>query len=560
MPKAISYVRFSSGTQTRGSSLDRQDSLISQWLQAHPDFSLSDLSQSDLGISGYSGKHLDHGLGKIIAAIGKKYISKGDYILVEAIDRVGRLPPTDMISLIHDIIGSGVTIVTLEDNYEYSKVSLNTNPSALYILIGKIQQAHDYSRNLSRRISAAYDSKRKKARQGEPIRIVTPFWLTTDGKLIPENAEFVRKCIELYLRGYGTRRILLELMNDDRFAATARPSTLKKWFTSKALIGVWSTKGEEISGVFEPLIDTQTYYRLQGELQRRRREMSPEQTYELSGLVECSQCSGRFYYRRKVHKDSVIIYSNCSTYLKRGVPHCSNNRTWPYEVLLAIFDATFSDTLADQAWDHSLGQLAEELDATKAELEEANHKKKKLIDLFMSTDNPNDADFQEAISEAQKNEAELGKRVALLKAEIEGKSQKALPNQPSVLTEKRMESANTHIETVTEDWLYLRDYLKKAGYKIFIDGDFASVSSTMGEIRFTVKKRSQMYGCYIVEVQHPEHEVFNEDTEEAVVEPPYNEYWAVDRKGVKCAEASRELLLNQLSEISDTHEYIVEFN
>ena len=125
MPKAISYQRFSAIHQGKGSTLDRQQQLIDQWVDQHPDVERSNLSVTDKGKSAYKGDHLNHGLGLILAAIKSGEIKAGDYILVEAIDRIGRLQPTDMVELINGIVKAGVTIVTLEDKTEYTKASLN---------------------------------------------------------------------------------------------------------------------------------------------------------------------------------------------------------------------------------------------------------------------------------------------------------------------------------------------------------------------------------------------------------------------------------------------------
>lgn len=199
MPKAISYIRFSSSQQGRGSTTERQRELIANWFAGNPEVKQSNLSQQDLGVSAFKGDHLNHGLGKILAAIEANEITIGDFILVEAIDRIGRLEPFEMVELIQRIVASGVSIVTLEDGNVYSRNSLNNDMSSLYILIGKIQQAHQYSQTLSRRIKAAYERKRIKARKGERVKVITPFWLNKEGKIDPTNGVIVRKCIGLWL-------------------------------------------------------------------------------------------------------------------------------------------------------------------------------------------------------------------------------------------------------------------------------------------------------------------------------------------------------------------------
>ena len=94
MAKAHSYIRFSSTKQEKGDSLKRQQDLINKWLIKNPEIELSNLAFKDLGISGYHGDHLNHDFGRLLDAIEDNKIKSGDFVLVEAIDRIG-------LSLIH---------------------------------------------------------------------------------------------------------------------------------------------------------------------------------------------------------------------------------------------------------------------------------------------------------------------------------------------------------------------------------------------------------------------------------------------------------------------------
>jgi len=137
VPKAISYTRFSTPNQAKGSTTQRLKKMIHEWLKDHPNYEYSELSEDDIGKSGFKGEHLSHGLGKILTAIENKRIRKGDYILVEAVDRIGRLPLLQMIEIFRSILSKGITIATLEDKQEYTETSVNESNS---ILILKAQQ------------------------------------------------------------------------------------------------------------------------------------------------------------------------------------------------------------------------------------------------------------------------------------------------------------------------------------------------------------------------------------------------------------------------------------
>ena len=204
MPTAFSYSRFSSVTQKRGSSLERQKSMVSEWHVRHPEYSSSELTFQDLGKSGWKGEHIKEGGGfaDLLAAVTAGVIQEGDAVLVESVDRAGRLDTLDMLTrVISPILRAGVSIITLDDNVIYTRQSLDGGP--IYILLGKIQAARQYSDNLSRRLKGSYDSRRRLANEGKTPKRNTPAWLTSKGEVVVEVAAQVKLAFELYASGLG---------------------------------------------------------------------------------------------------------------------------------------------------------------------------------------------------------------------------------------------------------------------------------------------------------------------------------------------------------------------
>lgn len=551
MPKAISYIRFSSSRQGAGSTTERQKAMIHEWLTQHPEVELSSLSEQDLGRSGYKGEHLNHGLGRILTAIEEGKIASGDFILVEAIDRIGRLDTLAMFNLIHSIVIKEVTIVTLEDGHRYSKESFESDLASPYVLIGKIQQANEYSRNLSRRLTAAYERKRRKARSGESIRKHNPYWLTSSGKLIPERAEAVKECINLYLKGYGEKKILLILIEKYPELKDVHPSTLRRWFKNRALIGEWENKNDPIADVYECLIDANVFYQLQRTMKERTIKMSPEQKYKLSGLVLCNTCNKRFYFRAKKYNNTKIVYANCSTYLKRGKPFCDNNRTWPYEVLLEILYLTFIEHLGQAAWDNSKSKVADELEVLRGEIANINKQINHLVDKVVSI-MPDDSIVLDRLAGLSETKKELVDKVKALESELtfeESVSDTALEGMAT--------DTNNFIMQALSDDTMLRSVLTKSGYEIYIDGNVAKVEyGRFGFQEFELLRRSVKYNCYIVRHVTPAHEVecvTVGDTNGIVwnYHPKYCEYYAINKVQMM-ARASTELdLLSLLSGSND---------
>ena len=492
MSKAISYMRFSASHQEKGSTLERQQEKIDQWLANNPDVEKSHLSRVDKGASGYTGQHLERGFGDIQQAIKDKEIKAGDFLLVEAIDRLGRLEPMDMIALINPICKAGVIIVTLEDNHHYSKESLASNGFELIMLAGKVQQAYEYSNRLSTRVLGGNKKKRANAKEGKEIKKVNPIWLTNKGKLKPEQAEMVKACIELYLAGLGSRAIIIKLQTRYTHLNTVHPTTLKRWFSNPAIIGDWNAKGGTIEGVFEPLIDKDTFFTLQRAIKHRALHPSPPRHYDLSGLLICDKCGKAFHYRRKAHNDSTIIYSNCGTYLKRGAIYCDNNKTWPYEVLLFIYRETYPDFLISLASEHQANSNIETIENTKEEIQSISEALQRLVILSSRID----GDIEEISTEMSKlkdNRDVLNKKQVILEQE-----------EASKKFDKMDVIRNYHL--FNKDPIVRRDSLSKLNYRLKVRGDKITVNSPDGLKTKTYKliKRSTANNCYFIEYHTPD--------------------------------------------------------
>jgi DNA invertase Pin-like site-specific DNA recombinase len=496
MPKAISYLRFSAMHQGKGSSISRQREMIERWLSENPTYEESSLSKVDHGRSAYDGENLKHGFGSIIKSIEYGDILEGDCILVEAIDRIGRLSYWEMHTLIGKIIAAGVTIITLEDGIEYNKETADSNPTTLMLLTAKISQAHDFSKKLSNRLLAAYRNKRAKALSGVPIRIVNAYWLNKEGLVDQYKGEIVKACIDLYLSGKGTRGIVLELLSKYPELETCHPTTLKRWFANPALIGTWHNKGDPIEGVFEPLIDIVTWSKIQKTLKDRTRKSSPAEKYELSGLVQCDVCKGKFYFSRQPYKDRVIIYANCSTLLKRGSHFCNNNKTWPYPVLMYIYNLTHQTHLADLAdldYDNIREkQISEELLKIEAQI---------------STKSAAKIAFEYVLEECPTSKTALSKVIDQERAlELLEKERALLISKTMTDTEKPSLGSFTgdYLKELEDKPEIKRSILQETGYKLTAMGHTIRVATNNGTYEvFDLIKRSTRHKSYFITHKSP---------------------------------------------------------
>ena len=143
MTIAYSYIRFSTKEQIKGDSFRRQTEDCEIYLKAHPELTLdTDLNMFDAGISAYKGKHISHGaLGNFLKLVEAGKLVKGSVLLIENIDRLSRLKPTEALRIFDNIIHAGIKIVTLQSGTEYTEESINKIPGQLYTIVGEIQRA-----------------------------------------------------------------------------------------------------------------------------------------------------------------------------------------------------------------------------------------------------------------------------------------------------------------------------------------------------------------------------------------------------------------------------------
>lgn len=450
MPKAISYIRFSTGKQAKGSSHERQTAMLDSWFMANPDFSLSSESFKDLGISGFSGKHLKSGFGLLLEAVENGSIQSGDVILIEAMDRVGRLEPMDMIPLLSRIVSRGVDIVTLDDGVRYDRESANSNH--LFLLVAKVQQAHQYSEALSRRMKASYASRKRAAAEGVTPRRHTPVWLTSEGVLIPEIAPLVKQAFEDYASGLGERRIFERIFegNDNPLLARMAPSTVKRWMNNRTAIGEWNG----IPNVYPAVIEPELFYRVQKRMEDKFSPRGAPTKHRFTGLVVCAECGKNF--NTKHYQATGLAVMECSSRARRGSVGCSNNRSIPEPIIELAFQFTNGKHILTALEGQQLTASQKRGMELDGEIGEVNKKIRRIVGFMENLD---EADGEELASKYASLQAE--RRV--LQAERDG-----LVNDSSASIMDKV----TNMQDVLKDSMKANALLQSVGYQLVchVDG------------------------------------------------------------------------------------------
>ena len=129
MVKAYSYIRFSSKKQEHGDNLRRQTERTEKWIASHPDLRLeldNSTRYQDLGVSAFHGTNAETGkLAEFREAVRRGLVEAGSYLIVESLDRLSRATAWDAMSILRDIVKSGVIVITLIDGHTYTKENID---------------------------------------------------------------------------------------------------------------------------------------------------------------------------------------------------------------------------------------------------------------------------------------------------------------------------------------------------------------------------------------------------------------------------------------------------
>lgn len=375
---AFSYVRFSSLPQLEGDSRRRQRTLADDYAAEH-DLQLNPARFEDLGVSGFTGKHIRGGaLGKFLLAVRQKRILPGSTLLVEGFDRLGRGKVTEQLELLLEIVKAGIRVITLADGQVYDKAALDKDPGKLYSTLGFMWRAHEESAMKSFRVREAWQRKREEAlKRGKRLTKRCPAWLQPRPNdkfdVIEERAQLVRRMFSLYLERKGkaaiARQFQLEqvpIWNKPRSGIKAwNPNYIIRILSNRAVLGelelgrrdpetkrrVLTT--EVIKGYYPQVVDQETFDRAQ--LLRKGKLLPPGQAQSrganlFSGLLYDGHAPP--FRMRLQNKGRLSRYPRCGIYLVSDANRIGQKNTWSY----VKFEESFFEFIDQVNWQELLSQ------------------------------------------------------------------------------------------------------------------------------------------------------------------------------------------------------------
>ena len=325
MPRAYSYIRFSTPEQLKGDSLRRQLDLSNAYALAHG-LELDDkLTFHDQGVSAFNRSNLKVGgqLRAFLDATDAGVVEPGSYLLVESLDRISRAQILDALEVFTGLLNRGIKIVTLADGMEYTKEKANERFSDLIISITIMSRAHEESLMKSKRVAAAWEAKRTRIGE-QKLTSLCPAWLKLNASrdaydLIPERALVVRRIIDLFLSGRG-KHALAKLLNEEgvptfgeKGSRTWFPSYISKILTNRALIGEFQPHkatserrvavGEPVEDYFPKLLSKEEFASLSDLRAARGSNFGGARGDTFSnlftGILHCGYCDGKMVFVNK---------------------------------------------------------------------------------------------------------------------------------------------------------------------------------------------------------------------------------------------------------------------
>ncbi|OYY78966.1 MAG: hypothetical protein B7Y43_03565 [Sphingomonas sp. 28-62-20] len=317
--KAYSYLRFSTPEQRKGDSERRQRQMAQAYATKHG-LTLDDgLTFHDLGVSAFRGQNAGAGrLAYFLEAVHTGLVPQGSVLLVEQLDRLSRVAPRKAVEALGAICDAGVSVVTLNDEREYTSESLDNNPTDLLISVVTFMRANEESATKSRRLKQAWEAKREAAGSDKPLTGMAPAWLNVSLEagtieLNEDRAAIVRRIFDMTLAGVG-QHLIAETFNREGIKPWGRArfwqrSYIAKILANPAVVGTMTphhmdyTSGvksrkplEALEGYFPAVVSPETFADVQalGASKRapgRGKGGGAPLSNVLAGMAKCPLCN-----------------------------------------------------------------------------------------------------------------------------------------------------------------------------------------------------------------------------------------------------------------------------
>lgn len=340
---AISYARWSSGRQSDGDSLRRQTESAERFCLT---YGLSlDKQLVDGGVSAFKGANLnlEASLGKLMEDVRSGVISSETILLLENLDRFTRTNPVDAVPILINLLRTGLTLVTLQDERVHTLSGYADNTMHLMMSLMSMQAAHDYSAKLSKRVSEEWGNRANRARQGRVRMSKVPFWIDRETQKLNDRAAIAKSVFEMAKSGAGQRAIANALNLKGVPSPSGRTwskSSVQDTLDSPATYGSLMVKGDEVKGYYPALITETEWLAIQQRNRMRYRNPQAANTANLfPRLLRCGVCGSPMNVSTTNSRGKTWRYLACEGRALRRTNCTAPN--WRYDEFEEEFLSTF---------------------------------------------------------------------------------------------------------------------------------------------------------------------------------------------------------------------------
>lgn len=351
--RVAAYCRVSTDEEEQQNSYKVQKEYFTDKINKNRDWEMVDVF-ADEGISGTGTKKRAEFL-KLMKLCEK---GKVDIILTKSISRFAR-NTLDSISYVRMLRSKGIAVI-------FEKEGINTmamSSEMIFTVLSAFAQAE--SESISQNVTWG---KRRSFKNGKVTFQYSRFLGYEKGedgqpKIVPEQAEIVKRIFYSYLSGYSADKIKKELEGEGVISATGKPEwsihTIQYMLTNEKYIGDailqktyvvdFITKKSKknngeipqyyVTGNHEGIIPKDIFNRVQEEMARRgnKRKVSQKNTktehgkysgkYALSELLVCGECGTRYRRVTWARGGKKKIVWRCINRLEYGTKHCNDSPT-----------------------------------------------------------------------------------------------------------------------------------------------------------------------------------------------------------------------------------------
>ncbi len=327
IPRVYSYTRFSRPEQALGRSEERQVERAREFAKKHGFEFMESLAMVDRGRSAYKGDNLKYGaLGAFIEQIESGKVRRGDYLVVEGMDRISRMSFFEAFNVVSKIVCAGVKIHTTATSMTFDEDSASNGH--IHALVMYMILAHSESSQKADRVGDAWKKKKSRAvTEGIIITSRCPSWLTVTGNVrkesakiepIPEAAETIRWLFRLYaVEGIGKARLERKLNAEAPWKPKNgwRNSYIRKILENRAVLGEYQPHcgiasnrtpvGPARTNYFPQIIEHELFYAAQRRIVANRGTGGRRgKVHNLfSNLAKCPYCAPEVHRRSMVFID-----------------------------------------------------------------------------------------------------------------------------------------------------------------------------------------------------------------------------------------------------------------